>query len=112
MPSGHSATVTAMATASAIYYGFGSFEFAISCMMAIIVMHDAMGVRRETGKQGKVLNEIIEFLQTEGLVDAFQKTDHVYEFWEATLKELVGHTPSQVVAGAFLGFLIACLMLL
>ena len=52
MPSAHSATVSSMATAAAIVYGFGSFEFAISAMLAIIVMHDAMGVRMETGKQG------------------------------------------------------------
>ena len=49
------------------------FEFAISAMLAIIVMHDAMGVRMETGKQGKVLNEMIDFLRTEGFVEAFKK---------------------------------------
>ena len=51
MPSAHSATVSSMAAAAAIVYGFGSFEFAISVMLAIIVMHDAKGVRMETGKQ-------------------------------------------------------------
>lgn len=112
MPSGHSATVSAMAVASGILYGLQSFEFAISCMFAIIVMHDAMGVRMETGKQGKVLNEMIDFFRTEGFVEAFKKNDRMYEFWEASLKEFVGHTPLQVIAGSVLGILIACFMLL
>lgn len=112
MPSGHSATVSAMAAASGFLYGFESFEFAISCMLAIIVMHDAMGVRMETGKQGKVLNEMIEFFRTEGFVEAFRKNDKMYEFWEASLKEFVGHTPLQVGAGCILGILISCLLIL
>lgn len=112
MPSGHSATVSAMAAAAGLIYGFESFQFAISCMLAIIVMHDAMGVRMETGKQGKVLNEMIEFFRTEGFVEAFKKNDKMYEFWEASLKEFVGHTPLQVGAGCILGILISCLMLL
>ena len=112
MPSGHSATVSAMATASGVVYGIQSFEFAIACMLAIIVMHDAMGVRMETGRQGKVLNEMIEFFRTEGFVEAFKKNDKMYEFWEASLKEFVGHTPLQVGAGCILGIVIACLMVL
>lgn len=112
MPSGHSATVSAMATASGVLYGLDSFEFAIACMLAIIVMHDAMGVRMETGKQGKVLNEMIEFFRTEGFVEAFKKNDKMYEFWEASLKEFVGHTPLQVCAGCILGIIISCLMVL
>ena len=112
MPSGHSATVSAMATASGVIYGIQSFEFAIACMLAIIVMHDAMGVRMETGRQGKVLNEMIEFFRTEGFVEAFKKNDKMYEFWEASLKEFVGHTPLQVGAGCILGIVIACLMIL
>ena len=112
MPSGHSATVSAMASASGFLYGLQSFEFAIVSMFAIIVMHDAMGVRMETGRQGKVLNEMIEFFRTEGFVEAFKKNDKMYEFWEASLKEFVGHTPLQVVAGCLLGIFIACLMFL
>ena len=112
MPSGHSATVSAMATASGIMYGAQSFEFAIASMLAIIVMHDAMGVRMETGRQGKVLNEMIDFFRTEGFVEAFKKNDKMYEFWEASLKEFVGHTPLQVGAGCILGILVACLMIL
>ena len=112
MPSGHSATVSAMASATGIVYGVQSFEFAIACMLAIIVMHDAMGVRMETGRQGKVLNEMIEFFRTEGFVEAFKKNDKMYEFWEASLKEFVGHTPLQVGAGCILGIVIACVLML
>lgn len=112
MPSGHSATVSAMATASGILYGAQSFEFAIASMLAVIVMHDAMGVRMETGRQGKVLNEMIDFFRTEGFVEAFKKNDRMYEFWEASLKEFVGHTPLQVGAGCILGILVACLLIL
>ena len=112
MPSGHSATVSAMATATGFLHGFDTFEFAIACMLAIIVMHDAMGVRMETGRQGKVLNEMIEFFRTEGLTEAFKKTDQMYEFWETTLKEFVGHTPLQVVCGSLLGIVLACLIVL
>ena len=60
MPSGHSATVCAVATSAGIIYGLDSFPFAISVIVAIIVMHDAMGVRLETGKQAKLLNEFID----------------------------------------------------
>ena len=88
MPSAHSATVSAMATSAGILYGFGGFEFAIACMMAIIVMHDAMGVRMETGKQGKILNEMIDFFRTEGFVEAFKKNDKMYEFWEASSERI------------------------
>lgn len=110
MPSGHSATVSAMAAATGFGYGLESFEFAIACMMAIIVMHDAMGVRMETGKQGKVLNEMIEFFRVEGFAEAFKKNEKNYAFWEASLKEFVGHTPLQVVAGCILGIVVAVLL--
>ena len=74
-------------------YGVGSFEFAVTLMLAIIVMHDAMGVRLETGKQAKVIKEIAQLLETLG-----QDVTN-----EEKLKEFVGHTPSEVVAGALLG---------
>ena len=97
MPSSHSATVCALATATGIRYGGGSFEFALAAVFAIVVMYDAMGVRQETGKQGKVLNEMMEiFTQMGKNIDA-----------EKALKELVGHTPLQVLMGAILGIIIA-----
>lgn len=97
MPSGHSATVTAMATRAAIIFGLGSFQFAVTAMLAIIVMHDAMGVRLETGKQSKVIKELASILEDMGKA--------VKD--EEKLKELVGHTPVQVIAGALLGMIIA-----
>lgn len=100
MPSSHSATVCGLATATGIKYGGGSFEFAIAVMLAIIVMYDAMGVRRETGKQGQVLNEMLEVLTNMG-----KKISP-----EAKLKEFVGHTPLQVLMGAILGIIIAVII--
>lgn len=93
MPSGHSATVMAMTVRTGVLYGVGSPLFAVTLMLAIIVMHDAMGVRLETGKQAKVIKEIAQLLETLG-----QDVTN-----EEKLKEFVGHTPSQVVAGALLG---------
>ena len=58
MPSSHSATVCGLTTAAALEYGAGSFEFAISFVLSMVVMYDAIGVRRETGKQAKLLNSI------------------------------------------------------
>lgn len=100
MPSSHSATVCALATSIAIECGFASTEFAISLIVAIIVMHDAMGVRRETGIQAKVLNEMLKLFEDMGSDMPPQDK----------LKEFVGHTPLQVLIGAILGILIAILI--
>jgi len=93
MPSGHSATVSSLATISCLVYGGGSFEFAVCALLAIIVCHDAMGVRLETGKQAVVLNELIQSFS----VFASEKLP------EVKLKEFVGHTPVQVTAGILIG---------
>ena len=93
MPSGHSATVCAVATSAGIIYGLDSFPFAISVIVAIIVMHDAMGVRLETGRQAVIINDIVEAFNSL----ASEKLP------EAKLKEFVGHTPLQVIAGILLG---------
>ena len=63
MPSGHSATVTSLATLAGLMYGFDSFQFAIACILAVIICHDAMGVRLETGKQAIAINEILRSFQ-------------------------------------------------
>lgn len=113
MPSGHSATVSAMVMMALLHYGVGSFEFAITTMLAIIVMHDAMGVRLETGRQAEVINELTalfeevvdEFNAEETLEKKFQKV-----FSEDKLKEYVGHTPIQVIAGCLLGLLVGWLL--
>ena len=102
MPSSHSATVCALATAAGMEYGGGSFEFAMAMVFAIVVMYDAIGVRWETGIQAKVLNEMLEMFRKMG------KKMSV----EEKLKEFVGHTPLQVGAGCILGIMIACLMVL
>lgn len=100
MPSGHSATVSSLAMLSALTFGFDSFEFAVTAILAIIVCHDAMGVRLETGKQAVKINEILEVFE---LI-------HPNKISEANLKEFVGHTPIQVIAGILLGILNACVM--
>lgn len=102
MPSSHSATVCALAAAAGMEYGGGSFQFAMAAIFAIVVMYDAMGVRRETGIQARVLNEMMELFTNMG------KEMSV----EDKLKEFVGHTPLQVLMGALLGILIAVIMYL
>lgn len=99
MPSSHSATVCALATAAGYQYGGGSFQFAITAIFAIVVMYDAIGVRRETGLQAQVINEMMDFFKTMGQPVSY----------EEKLKEFVGHTPMQVLVGAILGILIALL---
>lgn len=104
MPSSHSATVCALATSAGMQYGVGSFAFAVSSIVAIIVMYDARGVRRETGLQAQVINEMIDFFKNMGKPISY----------EEKLKEFVGHTPLQVLVGAILGILIGavyCLVL-
>ena len=100
MPSGHSATVSSLAMLSALTFGTESFQFAVTSILAIIVCHDAMGVRLETGKQAVKINEILEVFE---LI-------HPDKISEANLKEFVGHTPVQVMAGILLGIANACVM--
>lgn len=100
MPSSHSATVCALATATGITYGPDGFEFAMACIFAIVVMYDAMGVRRAAGNQAKVLNEMMDLFSHMG--------NHLSP--HDTLKEFIGHTPIQVFAGAILGILLAVLI--
>ena len=101
MPSSHSATLVSLAAVTCFECGASSFEFAISAILAIVVMYDARGVRRETGKQAELLNDIIKIFEDMGRseISAHDK-----------LKEFVGHTPLQVVMGALLGLFIAVIM--
>lgn len=96
MPSAHSALVGALATSVGLAKGLSSAEFAIACLFAVIVMYDAAGVRQAAGKQAKILNQIVDEL--------FQEE---HNFNEERLKELLGHTPFQVVVGLSLGIGIA-----
>ena len=100
MPSSHSATVCGMTTAAMLRYGVASFEFAVSFVVSMVVMYDAIGVRRETGKQAKLLNSIL--MENPLKLNA--------EVLQEKLKEYVGHTPLQVMAGAILGILLALAM--
>lgn len=97
MPSSHSATVCGLTTAVGINYGTSGIEFALACTFAIIVMYDALGVRRQTGKQAKILNEMMSIFNNMGTKMST----------EDRLKEFVGHTPFQVIVGAIIGFAIA-----
>lgn len=96
MPSAHSALVGALATSVGLVKGLSSAEFAIACLFAIIVMYDAAGVRQAAGKQAKILNQIVDEL--------FQEE---HKLNEERLKELLGHTPFQVLVGLSLGITIA-----
>lgn len=96
MPSSHSATVCALSTAALIQYGVQSYEFAMASIFAIVVMYDAIGVRRETGIQAQIINE---------MMDLFNSMNKELSR-EDKLKEFVGHTPIQVLVGAILGILI------
>ena len=97
MPSSHSATVCGLTTAAALRYGVSSFEFDVCFVLSMVVMYDATGVRRETGKQAKLLNSILSENPLKLNAEVLQEK----------LKEYVGHTPLQVVAGAILGICLA-----
>ncbi|KAH9616017.1 hypothetical protein KSS87_003381 [Heliosperma pusillum] len=95
MPSSHSALCTALTTSVALCHGVSDSLFPVCLGFSLVVMYDAIGVRRHAGMQAQVLNKIIE--------DLFQG----HPISERKLKELLGHTPSQVVAGALLGIAVA-----
>ena len=99
MPSSHSATVMAMVTSTAFYFGPETFEFAVTAILALIVMHDAMGVRRETGKQAKVINNMMDWFVQNSDISPEEK-----------LKEFVGHSPTQVFFGALLGIIVGLIV--
>lgn len=92
MPSSHSSFVTSLATSTGILYGFNSVYFSIAFCLAIVVMYDAAGVRRAAGKQAATLNNLLDRLDIQ--VDE-------------RLKELLGHSPVEVTAGAVLGIVIS-----
>lgn len=100
MPSCHSACVAGIATATALTEGIRSPLFAIAFFFAIIVMHDAMGVRQETGKQARIINDIVEEIRERGITIMSMSP-------EERLKEFVGHTGTQVCVGAVIGILSA-----
>lgn len=133
MPSSHTALVCSLTIAVLKQQGFQSAEFAICLVLAAIVMYDAMGVRRAAGQQAKVLNHIIasmsvnfkvlfeeetkrhrRFFKKKGQEDEIIQVDEeasqkAYDENKALLKELLGHSPVEVLGGAILGFAVALL---
>ena len=101
MPSAHAAIVSALATAVAMMQGLNSVAFAITAIVAMVVIYDAAGVRRAVGRQSIVLNRIVKELGGK------RPRDRV----ERDLREFIGHTPFQVIVGAALGILVAWLWL-
>ena len=97
MPSSHAATVSALTTCIAIVYGFDSSLFAVSAIFAVIVIHDAAGIRRAAGNQARVLNRLEATLNK-----LFEE-----HFKDERLKELLGHTKIEVFAGTLLGIAVA-----
>jgi uncharacterized protein len=100
MPSSHSALVSGLATATGHEMGLGSAAFAIAFVLAVIVMYDAAGVRRAVSIQARILNQMID--------EAFQGSPIAQE----RLRELIGHTPIQVIAGGILGICVGLLVTL
>ena len=95
MPSSHAAGASCLATSVGIVYGFDSVYFALGASFALVVMFDAQGVRRATGRQARILNKITEDIYWQGKIN------------EHRLRELVGHTPIEVIVGFLLGVAIA-----
>lgn len=109
MPSSHSAAVTALATAIGIQEGFGSNMFAIACVLAVIVMYDATGVRRQAGEQAVMLNMLAkDFTHFVEEAKVWNKKEE-YEKREE-LKELLGHQPIEVFFGGITGVLISIVL--
>lgn len=101
MPSSHSSMVTACTVAIGALEGFGTPLFALAVAFSMIVMYDAAGVRRETGTQAAVINQILKDV----LINGKPITDE-------ELKELVGHTPLEVLCGAITGVVVATVYLI
>ncbi len=98
MPSSHAAWTSSLSTSIGITYGFDSAIFAVTLVFALVVMFDAQGVRRASGRQAVILNKMLDDIYWQKKMD------------DNKLKELLGHTPVQVFAGAILGILVSLLL--
>ncbi len=98
MPSAHTATVTALSTVVGLRFGFDSGLFGVTLIFAIMIMFDAGGFRRMVGKQATILNKIVDDIYAKKKIE------------EEKVRELLGHTPVQVIAGAALGILVALVL--
>jgi hypothetical protein len=98
MPSSHSAIVAGLTTAVGKYSGLSSASFAIALIFTFVVMYDAAGLRRAAGRQAEVLNRLVEDLV------------HMRGVQEARLRELLGHTPTEVLVGAVIGLVVGLIL--
>jgi acid phosphatase family membrane protein YuiD len=98
MPSSHAAIVMGMTTAVGKYAGVSSAAFAIALIFSFVVMYDAAGLRRAAGRQAAILNRLVEDLV------------HMRGMQEQKLRELLGHTPVEVVVGAVLGIVVGLIL--
>lgn len=98
MPSSHSSLVVALATATGLRQGFDSSLFAIATVLDFVVLYDAQGIRRQAGNQARIINRMLQNVENAGI-----KVDK-------NLKELLGHTPIQVMGGTILGIIVALVM--
>lgn len=98
IPSAHAAGASALATSIGLSYGFNTVSFALAFAFAVVVMFDAQNVRRAAGKQAKILNKMMEDIYWQGKIE------------EDQLRELLGHTPVEVVLGMILGALVAIIL--
>ena len=98
MPSSHAAGASALATCVGLDQGFHTTLFAVAASFAMVTMFDAQGVRRATGQQATILNRMMDDMYWKGQIE------------EKRLKELVGHTPIQVLAGFIFGILCAVIL--
>jgi len=99
MPSGHSAMVVSLATIVGLEEGLDSPLFAVTFIFAVIIIRDALGLRRYLGEHGRILNVLVKDLKEDELLD------NAYPH----LLEKIGHTPSQVIAGSIIGFLVSAI---
>lgn len=100
MPSGHTATVTALAAMCGLTEGFDSTVFAISAILTVVVCRDAVGVRRETEKQAKLLNKVVDTLEENAGTNLSEKPLNIF----------IGHTPLQIAVGAVIGIGVAVVL--
>jgi len=100
MPSSHAAVTISLATIIGLKLGFDSVAFAIALLFAFITIRDAVGIRQYIGSQGKIINKLIKDLNEE---------DHLDERFPI-LRERVGHTPRQLIAGAIIGIVVALII--
>ena len=91
MPSSHSALVASLAHATGLYIGFGSPQFALSFVLAMIVIYDATGIRRQAGKHAEIINAIVNDLASG------------HPLQQEKLREVLGHTPLEALAGTLMG---------